>query len=164
MCISKDFLLILAMSHHKISLPVNSEIASMLCSWKEQLTVTNVLRVLFWSLFPLLWKRVDLALESPAAMVDLAVALVVLKHCETAVCILQTQGEGFLPQGSYCHRGWHVKSCEDSEGRKSNIGYRIRCPFTSWLPNVKRCIFRLLLFSSCFLLWCSPLHLLPCTL
>lgn len=54
----------------------------MLCFWKEQLTETNVLRVLFWSLFPLFWlDRVDFALESPRAMVDLAVALVVLKHC-----------------------------------------------------------------------------------
>lgn len=113
------------MSYHKISLPVNSEIASILCSWKEQLTVTNVLRVLFWSLFPFLWLGgVDFTLESPTAMVDLAVAMVVLKHCEAAVCILQTQGEGFLPQGACCHGGWHVKSGEDSEGRKSDTGYR----------------------------------------
>lgn len=66
--------------------------------------MTNVLRVLFWSLFPLLWlDRVDFALESPTAMVDLAVALVVLKHCEAAVCILQTQREAprsLLPWGS----------------------------------------------------------------
>lgn len=73
--------------------------------------MTNVLRVLFWSLFPLLWlDRVDFALESPTAMVDLAVALVVLKHCEaavlpadTALCILQTQREAprsLLPWGS----------------------------------------------------------------
>lgn len=31
------------------------EIPSILCFWKEQLTVNNVLWVLFWSLFPLLW-------------------------------------------------------------------------------------------------------------
>lgn len=45
--------------------------------------MTNMLRVLFWSLFPLLWlDRVDFILESSTAMVDLAIALVVLKHCE----------------------------------------------------------------------------------
>jgi len=73
-----------------------SEIPSILCFWKEQLTVTNVLGVLFLSLFPLLWlDRAALALESRAAMVDLAVVLMVSKYYEAqglaAVHILQTR-------------------------------------------------------------------------
>lgn len=52
-------------------------------SRKKQLTETDVLRVLFWSLFPLLWlDGADFALGSARAMVELAMALMVLKHCK----------------------------------------------------------------------------------
>lgn len=88
-----------------------------------------MLRVLFWSLFPLLWlDRVDSALESPRAMVDLAIALVVLKCCgargwlQRASC-RHTYGEGFCPK-ELAAVGWDVKSGEDSEGRKNDIRYR----------------------------------------
>lgn len=64
--------------------------------------MTNVLGVLFWSLFPLLWvDRVDFALESPTAVVDLAVALVVLKHCEA---------QGWLQCTSCRHRERRVSA------------------------------------------------------
>lgn len=68
------------------------EIPSILCFWKEQLTVTNALGLLFWSVFSLLWlDRADFALEHQTAMVELAVVLVVWKHYGAqglaAVCI-----------------------------------------------------------------------------
>lgn len=71
------------------------EIPSILCFWKEQLTATKAVRVLLWSLFPLPWlDRADFALESQTAVVDLAVALMVLKHYKAqglaAVRVLQT--------------------------------------------------------------------------
>lgn len=133
MCISKDFLLILAMSTTKSPCQEICEIPSMLCFWKEQLTVTNVLGVLFWSLFPLLWvDRLDFALESPTAMVDLAVALVVLKHCEAQgwlQCTSCRHRGGFLPQGAchgmVCEVRWGFKGKEE--------WYWIqKPPFTSW--------------------------------
>lgn len=97
------------------------EIPSILCFWKEQLTVTNAPRVLFWSPFPLLWlDRADFALESWTAVVDLAVALMVLKHYEAwglaPVHILQAHGwKSFCPK-ELAAVGRFVKSGQDLEG------------------------------------------------
>lgn len=84
------------------------EIPSILCFWKEQLTVTNVLGLLFWSLFPLLWlDRADFALESRTAVVDLACSIDGIEALQgsgagCSVHPADTQIKGFLPQTACC--------------------------------------------------------------
>lgn len=85
-----------------------------------------MLGVLFWSLFPLLWlDRAGFALESPRAMLDLAIVLIVLKHCEAqgwlqcASC--RHREKGFCPK-ELAAMEWYLKSGEDSGGERA--GYR----------------------------------------